>query len=65
MPYFKRDKLVKDLDDYNAFVEEIIKAKYGEIDEGTDSREDLIKALILANNETDETKLSLEEIRVI
>jgi cytochrome P450 len=64
-PFFKRPKLTKDLDEYHEFIEEMINVKKEELKNGTlNSNKDLISALIHSNENNEEYKLTMEEIRV-
>ncbi|KXN65195.1 cytochrome P450, partial [Conidiobolus coronatus NRRL 28638] len=63
-PFFKRPKLTKDLDEYHEFIEEMINVKKEELKNGTlNSSKDLISALIHSNENSQEYKLTMEEIR--
>jgi antitoxin component HigA of HigAB toxin-antitoxin module len=65
-PFFKRPELVKKIDKYQEFIEEVIKLKKEELENGTlQSNKDLVSALVKSNESSEEDKLTMEQIRVI
>jgi cytochrome P450 len=65
VPYFRRPELSRKLDQYHEFVQELIKLKKEELKKGTlKSNGDLISALVQSNENSEEDKLTMEQIRV-
>jgi cytochrome P450 len=65
VPYFRRPELSRNLDKYHGFIEDLIKLKKKELKNGTlRSNGDLISALVLSNENSEEGKLTMEEVRV-
>ncbi|KXN64685.1 cytochrome P450 [Conidiobolus coronatus NRRL 28638] len=64
VPFLKRPQLANKLDQYHEFIQELIKLKQNELNNGTlKSNGDLISALVQSNENSEEGKLTMEEIR--
>jgi cytochrome P450 len=64
-PFFKRPKLANQLAEYHELIEELINVKKKElIRDALNPNKDLISALIYSNENSEEYKLTMEEIRV-
>ncbi|KXN66445.1 cytochrome P450 [Conidiobolus coronatus NRRL 28638] len=64
VPFFRRPELSNKLNQYHEFIEEILKLKNEELKNGTlNSNGDLISAFLQSNENSEENKLSMEEIR--
>jgi hypothetical protein len=65
-PYFKRPQLAQKLDEYHEIIQELIKLKKEEFNEGSlKSNGDLISALVQSNENCEENKMTMEQVRVI
>jgi cytochrome P450 len=66
IPYFRRPQLAHNLDQYHEIIQELIELKKKELKNGTlKSNKDLISALVQSNENSEEGKLTMEQIRVI
>jgi antitoxin component HigA of HigAB toxin-antitoxin module len=65
LPFFRRPELVKNMDKYQEFIEEVIKLKKEELENGTlQPNKDLVSAFVKSNENSEEDKLTMEQIRV-
>jgi cytochrome P450 len=66
IPYFRRPQLAYNLDQYHETIQELIELKKEELkNEVVRSNKDLISALVQSNEDSEEGKLTMEQIRVI
>lgn len=65
MKLFRRTELDNKLNKYHEFVQSIIKKKKEQIIDPKKSNDDLVSAFLKSNENTDEKKLTMDEIRVI
>jgi cytochrome P450 len=65
VPFFRRPKLSKEIDEYYELIEEMIAEKKKQIQEGSNRSKDLITAFIESNEKEGEFKLTTDEIKVI
>ncbi|KXN65080.1 cytochrome P450 [Conidiobolus coronatus NRRL 28638] len=64
IPFFRRPELSDKIEQYHEFIQELIKLKQNELNNGTlNSNGDLISAFIQSNENSEEYKLTIEQIR--
>ncbi|KXN68425.1 cytochrome P450 [Conidiobolus coronatus NRRL 28638] len=63
VPFFRRPKLSKEIDEYYELIEEMIAEKKRQIQEGSTRSKDLITAFIESNEKEGEFKLTTDEIK--
>ncbi|KXN65094.1 cytochrome P450, partial [Conidiobolus coronatus NRRL 28638] len=64
IPFFKRPELSRKIEQYQEFIQELIKLKQNELNNGAlKSNGDLISALLHSNENSEEYKLTMDQIR--